>query len=48
MENLNNIDINNLLPVEAGGDKKECEILNNLGKIVECQSQDIGKDIVKQ
>ena len=34
---------------EMGGDTKECNILNqNLGQFVECQSQDFGKDIVKQ
>jgi integrase len=35
-------------PLDCGGDIKECELLNDLGLNVECQSQNIGKDIVKQ
>jgi integrase len=31
----------------TGGDIKECNILNNLGLNVECQSQNYGKDMVK-
>jgi hypothetical protein len=32
----------------TGGDIKKCDVLNNIGLNVECQSQDTGKDIVKQ
>jgi integrase len=48
MNKVYNFGINNLLPERVGGKQKKWNILNNLGLNVECQSQDFGKDIVKQ